>query len=99
MPGSTSAFDIEIDAPDGEAAVALERRLAHLMPTSVGRGTDWIVEIPGPASPAEIEAVVRDWLADRGLASTSLRIEGRVLHVTAASPARPHLATNRQFAG
>jgi hypothetical protein len=81
MPVDTCSYDIEIDAPDGAAAVELERRLWHLTPTTVGRGKDWIVEIPGPASLDETTVVVRAWLADVGCPSTTIRADGHIYDV------------------
>jgi hypothetical protein len=100
MPATMSAYDIEIDAPDGAAAVELENRLWSLTPTTVGRGTDWIVEIPGPASADEIEAVVRDWLDDLGQRSTTMRVGGHMLRVEGHRAHRPmHTASHIDFIG
>jgi hypothetical protein len=83
------SYDIEIDAPDGAAAVELENRLWYLTPTTVGHGSDWIVEVPGPASLDEINAIVRAWLADVGCPCTSVRADGHVLDVESRrAPAR-----------
>ena len=93
MSATVCVHNVEIDAPDGAAAVALENHLWYLTPTTVGRGNDWIIEIPGPASPAEIEAVVRAWLDDIGRPSTAIRFDGRVLEIHArhsSSPMRVH---------
>jgi hypothetical protein len=81
MPATTSVYDIEIDATDGAAAIDLEIRLAHLTPTTIGHGNDWIVEILGPANQGEIEAVVRDWLDDLGQTATAMRAAGRILRI------------------
>ena len=81
MPATTSVFDIEVDAADGAAAIDLECRLSHLTPTAVGRGEDWIVEIPGPANPEEVRAVVRQWLDDLGQSATTMRVDGHVLRI------------------
>ncbi len=81
MSIAACVHDIEIDAPDGAGAVDLEHRLWYLTPTTVGRGRDWIVEISGPASLDEVEAVVRAWLDDIGWPSTAIRFDGRVYRV------------------
>ena len=94
MSVTTCSYDIEIDAPDGAAAVELERRLWHLTPTTVGRGKDWIVEVPGPASLDEIEAIVRAWLDDSGNPSTTIRADG---HVRDIECRRAPLRRSRQF--
>jgi len=100
MPATTSVFDIEIDASDGAAAIDLEIRLSHLTPTTIGRGNDWIVEIPGPANLEEIEAVVREWLDNLGQPATTMRADGRVLRIERhPAPRKPHLAPNRNFIG
>lgn len=100
MTATVSAYDIEIDAPDGAAAVDLERRLWYLTPTTIGRGKDWIVEIPGPASPEEIEAVVRAWLDDLGQPSTTIRFDGNVLRVEPHRAKSPmHRPTHVDFIG
>jgi hypothetical protein len=99
MPTTTSAFDIEIEATDGAAAIDLEIRLSHLTPTTVGRGNDWIVEIPGPANLEEVEAVVRGWLRDLGQSSTTMRAAGRVLRIERPRSRKPHRAGHRDFIG
>lgn len=85
---AASTFDIEIDAPDGAAAIDLELRLSHLTPATIGRGADWIVEIPGPADLAEIAVVVRDWLGDIGQPTTTIRAEGHILRIENAGARR-----------
>jgi hypothetical protein len=99
MPATTSAFDIEIEATDGAAAIDLEIRLSHLSATTVGRGNDWIVEIPGPANVEEIEAVVREWLDDLGQSSTTMRAAGRVLRIEGHGSRKPHRASHHDFIG
>ncbi len=101
MPTTLPRFDIEVDAPDGAAALELERRLAHLSPTTIGHGTHWIVEIPCAESPEELEVVVREWLEDLGEQSTTLRIDGRELRVSGryAEHRAHHHATHADFIG
>lgn len=99
MPGTTPAFDIEIDAVDGASAIDLECRLSHLTPTTIGRGDDWIVEIPGPANTEEIGAVVRTWLDDLGQPSTTMRFDGHVLRIEAHRSQKAHRAAHREFIG
>jgi len=99
MPATTSAYDIEIDATDGAAAIDLEVRLAHLTPTTIGSGNDWIVEIPGPADVEAIEAVVRSWLDDLGETATTMRAAGRVLRIEGRRARKPHRAPNYDFIG
>jgi hypothetical protein len=99
MPATTSAFDIEIEATDGAAAIDLETRLSHLTATTVGHGNDWIVEIPGPANVEEIEAVVREWLGDLGQSSTTMRAAGRQLRIESHRSRKPHRASHHDFIG
>jgi hypothetical protein len=94
MSATTYCYDVEIDAPDGAAAVELERRLWHLTPTTVGHGADWIVEVPGPSSLDEIIVVVRAWLDDLGNPSTTIRADGHVFEVECH---RAPVARSRQF--
>jgi hypothetical protein len=68
---------IRIDAPDAASAFALERRLAHLHPSAVGRGAEWCVELEDFDERAEeIEATVRHWLRETGLRSTVMTTNG-----------------------
>jgi hypothetical protein len=99
MPATTTSYDIEIDATDGAAAIDLEVRLAHLTPTTIGRGNDWIVEIPGPANIDAIEAVVRNWLDDLGQSATTMRAAGRILRIEGRRARKPYRAPNYDFIG
>jgi len=90
---------VEIEAPSAGAAFALESRLAHLAPTAVGRGDRWVVELPTVGAREDLEAVVREWLARIGTEATTLRVDGRMIHVHASHSARAHVATNRSFIG
>ncbi len=99
MPATTSAYDIEIVATDGAAAIDLEVRLAHLTPTTIGHGNDWIVEIPGPANLEAIEPVVREWLTDLGQSATTIRAAGRVLRIEGRRTRKPYRAPQYDFIG
>jgi hypothetical protein len=99
MLATTSVYDIEIDATDGAAAIDLEVRLAHLTPTTIGRGNDWIVEIPGPANLEEIEAVVRNWLDDLGQTATTIRAQGRILRLEGHRAPKHPPAPRHEFSG
>ena len=101
MPATTAAVAaIEVEATDGAAALELERRLAHLSPTSIGRGDRWIVEIPAVPMPEEVEAVVRRWIDDLGLPGATMRIDGRELHITRNGKKRgTHRASHGEFIG
>ena len=75
-------FDLEIEAPDGAAALDLEHRLFHLTPTTIGRDGHWLVDVPAVRCPAEVEATVRQWLDEIGEPATDIRVDGQVVHVT-----------------
>jgi hypothetical protein len=75
-------FDLEIEAPDGGAALDLEHRLFHLTPTTIGRDGHWLVEVPAVRCPAEVEATVRQWLDEIGERATEIRVDGRAVRVT-----------------
>lgn len=75
---------IRIEAPDADSAMALERRLAHLTPTTVGRDGDWLVELVDDGERLdEILAAVKHWLGEAGLAKTTVHVDGTIRHVTA----------------
>jgi hypothetical protein len=64
---------VAVAAPDAATAFMLERRLAHLAPTVVGRGDEWTVELEADESRLdEIEAAVRRWLWEEALPETTL---------------------------
>jgi hypothetical protein len=74
---------IHIDAPDIESALLLERRLAHLHPVAVGRGSAWRVELEDADDRLEeIAATVRHWLRASGMASTRMQVDGDVRTIT-----------------
>ncbi len=76
---------VKIAAPDGQAALALERRLSHLRPTSVERRARWTVDLEDVDDRmGEVEAAVRQWLRERQLASTVITVDG-VAHELVAS--------------
>lgn len=88
-----------MEAPDGPAALALERRLAHLRPAAIARGGHWVVEIPDVVDPAVIEAAVRVWLGDFGLARAVVRVDGRPSRVERAESRSRHVPTHDNFIG
>jgi hypothetical protein len=73
---------VAVEAPDGAAALELERRLAHVAPAAVARADSWWVEIPAAPGLTELEAVVRDWLDDIGTATTTMMVDGRRVPVS-----------------
>jgi hypothetical protein len=77
---------IEIAAPDGPSAFALEQRLQHLKPVTVGVDWDWTVELEDDEDRLEeIEAAVRHWLRTEHLASTTMRVDAQRQTIDAAS--------------
>jgi len=76
-----SLSHIRIEAPDGSAALELERRLAHLAPTTISHRGSWLVELPAAPDHDEVEAVVRRWLDDIGATATEVHVDGRSHHV------------------
>ena len=85
---SETSIRVRIEAPDADTALALERRLAHLMPTTVGHDGRWLVELDDDGDRLdEILAAVKHWLGDVGLAKTVVHVDGTTRHVTA--PTKP----------
>jgi hypothetical protein len=75
---------IRIEAPDAAAALSLERRLAHLHPAAVGRGSSWCVELEDDDDRLdEITVTVEHWLRTVGARSTQMQVDGAVRTVTA----------------
>jgi hypothetical protein len=92
---------VEIEAPDGAAALELERRLAHLTPTTVARSGRWSVEVPAAPNAEELEVVVREWLDEIGSSRTTIRVDGRKLSISGRYAERRarHRATHADFVG
>jgi hypothetical protein len=90
---------VVVEAPDGPAALALERRLAHLNPVSIAHGDCWVVEIPDVLSLAEIEAAVRVWLTEIGKSRALVRVDGRLTRFELTPAPRRHVASNAGFEG
>jgi hypothetical protein len=68
---------IRIEAPDGDTAFALERRLAHVHACAVARRDSWLVEVEDfDDQLEEIGATVRHWLRTIGACSTVLHVDG-----------------------
>ena len=73
---------IGIRAPDAATAFALEKRLSHLRPTSIGRHEGWIVELDDDQDRHdEIVAAVRHWLREIGLNATEVFVDGKAERV------------------
>jgi hypothetical protein len=90
------AYRIAVEAPDGAAALELERRLAHLSPSTVSRRGAWVVDIPAAPGFEEVEAVVRRWLLDMGIASSVVHVDGAARVI---APRPSHRASNAGFIG
>jgi hypothetical protein len=76
---------VHISAPNAPDAFALEQRLSHLRPVTIGVDGDWTVELEDNEDRVdEIEAAVRHWLRERGLEAASMTVDGLSRTVTAA---------------
>ena len=75
---------VAIEAPDGAAALELERRLWHLSPAAVSHRGMWIVDVPAAPDPDELESVVRHWLEDVGADSSMMLVDGEARVVRSA---------------
>jgi len=83
---------IRIDAPDARSAFALEQRLSHLHPATIGHGDRWFVELEDFDDRAdEIEAAVRHWLGVQGLARATMHVGDEVRTVAPPQAAEPPL--------
>jgi hypothetical protein len=89
---------VEIEAPDGASAIALEHRLVNLAPSTVWRRGHWTVGVKGVHSVEAVQAEVKAWLREAGEVSTTIRVDGRPVAVTASRRPRHH-ATNFDFIG
>jgi hypothetical protein len=77
MNGWSDSTRIEIATPDAAAAFALERRLAHFAPVTVGTAAGWSVEFADREDRSDqIEAIVREWLRAEHLEATTVRTGG-----------------------
>jgi hypothetical protein len=77
MTATRTLRHIHIDAPDGPAALDLERRLSYMNATAVCVRGRWSVEVFDDAGrDEEIDATVHHWLRDRGRIRTFVRIDG-----------------------
>ena len=84
--GELEATRIHIAAPDAPAAFALEQRLSHLRPVTIGVDGDWTVELEDTEDRLEeIEAAVHHWLRERHLDATSMTVDGLSRTIGAAA--------------
>lgn len=83
MTARTVPSHIEIEAPDGASALALELRLAHLSPTTLQKYGRWSIEIEGGDDLDEIEDGVARWLRDIDEPSTTMLLDGQPVTIDA----------------
>ena len=94
-----TAHNVEVEAPDGAAALELEHRLFALRPAAILRRGRWVVDVRGVHSVDTVEADVEDWLRLIGAAATTVRVDG-CPHTVAARPRRPgHRPSHADFIG
>jgi hypothetical protein len=93
-----TAHSVEVEAPDGAAALELEHRLSTLRPTAVFRQGHWTVDLPGVHSVASVEHDVQDWLRLIGAGAATMRVDGRP-HTVLAAPRSRHRASHADFIG
>jgi len=93
-----TAHTVDIEAPDGAAALELEHRLFWARPTAICRHDRWFVDSAGIHDVEEVEAEVRGWLRLIGAATTTVRVDGRAVTL-AAEPRQRHRATHANFIG
>lgn len=91
-----SCRHVEIDAPDGHAALELEYRLARLNAITVGHEGHWLVEIEADTDAVdEIEDEVGRWLKGIGEPEATVNIDGRTVCVPALRGSRAPDAKRR----
>lgn len=79
---------VDVIAPTGPAAFALERRLGHLSAVAIKDRHGWRVELVDVGDRLEeIEAAVRHWLGEIGTTSTAALIDGKQRTIAIDSPA------------
>lgn len=98
MGALVQTHTVQIEAPDGPAALQLERRLVSVVPTAVSRQDHWLVEIPVVRDVDAVEDEVRDWLRCVGTESTTVRVDGSA-HVVRSYPRARHRGSNQSFIG
>ena len=96
MLGTT--HDVEVDAPDGPAALELEHRLCGLRPTAILRRGHWVVDLPGVHSVDFVEADVKEWLRLIGASATTMRVDGAP-HTVLPERRRRHNPSHEDFIG
>ena len=93
-----TAHKVEVEAPDGAAALELEHRLYACRPTAILRRGRWVVDLPGIHSVEDVEVEVKDWLRQLGAGATTMRVDGHPLTVAADVRSR-HRPSHADFIG
>jgi len=82
---------VDVHAPTGPAAFALEKRLAHLSAVAIQDRYGWRVELVDVGDRVEeIEAAVRHWLGEIGSTWTMALINGKPSPIVVRAPAHGH---------
>ena len=97
-PALVTPHKVAIDAPDGAAALALERRLADLSPTARMRDDRWVVDVPVVRDVPLLEYEVCEWLRQIGFDQTTLRIDDHRVKVCSTRPTY-HRSSHWDFIG
>jgi hypothetical protein len=71
-----TAHKVEVEAPDGAAALELEHRLAALRPAAAFRRDRWVVDLGGVHSVEDVAAEAKDWLRLIGANVTTMHVDG-----------------------
>ena len=93
-----TAHKVEVEAPDGAAALELEHRLYALRPTAILRCGRWVVDLPGVHSVEDVESEVQNWLRLIGAKGATMRVDGRP-HTVMPEPRSAHRSTHADFIG
>jgi hypothetical protein len=83
-----TSIRVDVHAPTGPAAFALEKRLGHLSAVAIEDRHGWRVELVDVGDRLEeVEAAVRHWLGEVGSASTTALIDGKPRTIAIGPPA------------
>lgn len=96
MLGTT--HKVEVEAPDGAAALELEHMLYALHPTAVFRRGGWVVELPGVHSVEDVSFEVKHWLRLIGAQATTMHVDGRPKWILQETLSR-HRSSHADFIG
>ena len=93
-----TAHKVEVEAPDGAAALELVHMLYDLRPTAVLRRGRWVVDLAGVHSVDAVEAEVKNWLRLIGAGAVTMRVDGLPQTVLSGSRSR-HRPSHADFIG